>query len=76
MPFVSLGVILFSFSPVTFNYLPNHHISDYNINTVYNYTFDNGYLLLGPQRFFGAATTYLLNIRSSSMEPRADSELF
>lgn len=51
MPFVSLGVILFSFRPVTFNYLPDHCISDYNINTAYNYAFENGYLLLGPQWF-------------------------
>lgn len=62
------------FRLITFNYLPDNHISDYNINIVRNYTFENGYLLLGPQWFFGAATTYLLNIRCSSMEPRADSE--
>lgn len=72
--FCFLGIILFHFRPVTFNYLPDHHISHYNVNTVYNYAFENGYLLLGRQCFFGAATTYLLNIRSSSMEPRADSE--
>lgn len=76
VPFVSLGVFSLVFRLVTFNYLPDDDVSDYNINIVYtsNYTFENGYLLLGPQWFFGAATTYLLNIRSSSMEPRTDSE--
>lgn len=47
VPFVSLGVVWFGFRLVTFNYLPDHHTSNYNINTVYNYTFDNGYLLFG-----------------------------
>lgn len=65
---------MFSFRPVTFIYLPDHHISDCNINAVYNYTFENGYLLVGPQWFPGAVTTYLLNIRNSSMKPRADSD--
>lgn len=58
MPFVSLGS-LFHFRPVTFNYLPDRPVSHYNVNTVYNDAFENGYLLLGPQTFFGAATTYL-----------------
>lgn len=31
---------------------------------------------LAHSGLFGAAATYLLNIRSNSMEPRADSELF
>lgn len=62
------------FRLVTFNYLPDDDVSGYNINIVYtsNYAFENGYLLLGPQ--WAAATTYLLNIRSSSIEPQADSE--
>lgn len=76
VPFLSLGVILFSLRPVNFSYLPDHYISDCNINTVYNYTFENGYLLLGPQWCFGAAASYLLTIRRSSREPRADSESY
>lgn len=76
MPFVSLEVILFSFRPVTsIIYLIIISLTIIQIQYIIT-LWKMVIYFLAHSGLFGAAATYLLNIRSNSMEPRADSELF